>query len=139
GGQRGGGRGGGPAGGAAGGAAPGGGVRFVFWGGRGGGRWFARGAGGGGVCLLGRVNRHYRRIAAQIGTIEPLEPPGLENPIVVLPAGGWSKLMQQGLKFALRLSPDVHVVQVKTDTDSIEDLADNWDLLIASRARAAGL
>jgi hypothetical protein len=28
---------------------------------------------------------------------------------------------------------------VRTDTDAIEELADNWDLLIASRARAAGV
>jgi amino acid transporter len=91
------------------------------------------------VWLLARANRHYRRVAAQIGTIEPLEPPDLENPIVVLPAGGWSKLMQQALKFALRLSPEVYVVQVQTETDNIEELADNWDLLIASRARTTGV
>jgi len=103
------------------------------------GTWIAIAALGALVWLLVRINRHYRHVAAQIGTIEPLDPPGLENPIVVLPAGGWSKLMQQGLKFALRLSPDVYVVQVKTDTDSIEELADNWDLLIANRARTAGL
>jgi hypothetical protein len=103
------------------------------------GTWIAIVALAGLVWGLTRVNRHYRRVATQIGTIEPLEPPGLESPIVVLPAGGWSKLMQQGLKFALRLSPDVYVVQVRTDTDATEELADNWDLLIASRARAAGV
>jgi amino acid transporter len=91
------------------------------------------------VTALRRVNAYYRRVGAQVGTIAPLELPALEAPIVVLAAGGWSKLMQQGLKFALRLSPEVYVVQVKTETDATEDLADNWDLLIASRARAAGL
>jgi amino acid transporter len=91
------------------------------------------------VGLLRRVGAYYRRVSALIGTIEPLDPPRIESPIVVLAAGGWSKLMQQGLRFALRLSPDVYVVQVRTETDSIEDLADNWDLLIASRARAASV
>jgi amino acid transporter len=85
------------------------------------------------------VNRHYRRIAMQLATIDPLEPPHLQTPVVVLACGGWNKMMQQGLKFALRLSPDVYVVQVKTERDSIEDLHDNWDLLIASPARAAGI
>jgi amino acid transporter len=91
------------------------------------------------VLFFRRVNRHYRSIATQIGTIDPLVPPAREAPIVVLAAGSWSKLMQQGLKFALRLSPDVHVVQVRTETDSIEELSDNWELLIASPARAAGI
>jgi amino acid transporter len=86
-----------------------------------------------------KVNRHYRGIAAAIGTIDPLEPPEPRSPIVVLAAGGWNKIMQQGLKFALRLSREVYVVQVKTERDSIEDLSDNWDLLISSRARAAGI
>src|SRR5262249_29449788 len=86
-----------------------------------------------------RVNRHYARIAREIATIDPLEPPAKKDPIVVLAANSWNKLMQSGLKFALRLSDDVHVVQVKTETDTIEDLHDNWDLLIGSRAKAAGI
>jgi amino acid transporter len=85
------------------------------------------------------VNRHYRRIGRAIATIDPLEPPEPKSPVVVLAAGGWNKMMQQGLKFGLRLSRDVYVVQVKTENDSIEDLSDNWDLLIASRAKAAGI
>lgn len=91
------------------------------------------------VFFFGRVNRHYRSIAQQIATIDPLDPPARREPIVVLAANSWNKMMRAGLRFALRLSPDVYVVQVKTDTDTIEDLADNWDLLIGSRARAAGI
>jgi len=91
------------------------------------------------VLFFLRINRHYRRIARAICTIDPLEPPAPQSPIVVLAAGGWNKMMQQGLKFALRLSREVYVVQVKTETDSIEDLSDNWELLIASRALAAGV
>jgi amino acid transporter len=83
------------------------------------------------------VNRHYRSVGRQTATIEPLEMPEPTPPIVVLAAGSWSKMTQQGLKFALRLSPLVHVVQVKTETDSIEDLSDNWALLIANPARAS--
>ena len=90
------------------------------------------------ILFFGRVNRHYRTIARQIETIDPLEPPSPARPIVVLAANSWNKMTQQGLKFALRLSPEVYVVQVKTETDNIEDLSDNWDLLIGSRARAAG-
>jgi len=85
------------------------------------------------------VNRHYLRVSRQIGTIAPLELPGRHEPIAVVAAGSWSKLTQQALKFALRLTEDVYVVQVRTERDSIEDLADNWDLLIGNPARAAGI
>ncbi len=91
------------------------------------------------LFMFVRVNRHYRRVAARIETIAPMEMPRREIPVVVVAAGSWSKLAQHGLKFALRLSTDVHVVQVRTETDSIEDLSDNWELLIESPARAAGI
>ena len=61
--------------------------------------------------------------------------PDRVDPVVVLAAGSWSKMTQQGLKFALRLSDDIYVVQVKTETSTIEDLSDNWELLIANPAR----
>jgi len=89
------------------------------------------------VLLFARINKHYRSVAAQIETIAPLEMPPPQPPIAVLAAGSWNKMTQHGLKFALRLSPDVYVVQVKTETDNTEDLSDNWELLIANPAHAA--
>ncbi len=86
-----------------------------------------------------QVNRHYRAIARQIETIDPLELPTTQNPIVVLAAGAWNKMTQHGLKFALRLSSEVHVLQIRTETDNIEELYENWNLLIASPAQAAGI
>jgi amino acid transporter len=91
------------------------------------------------VLFFGRMNRHYRSVAKQIETIDPLDPPTPQEPIVVLAANSWNKMMRQGLKFAMHLSPEVYVVQVRTETDTIEDLADNWELLIGNRARAAGV
>jgi len=82
-----------------------------------------------------RVNVHYRKVGRQVVTIEPMEMPDRADPVVVLAAGSWSKMTQQGLKFALRLSDDIYVVQVKTETSTIEDLSDNWELLIANPAR----
>jgi len=91
------------------------------------------------VFFFTRVNRHYRWIAAQIATIDPLEMPTKVNPIAVIAIGSWSKVAQQGLKFALRLTTDVYVVQIRTERDAIEDLSDNWTLLISNPARAAGI
>jgi amino acid transporter len=82
-----------------------------------------------------RVNSHYRKVGRQVATIAPMEMPDRVDPVVVLAAGSWSKMTQQGLKFALRLSDDIYVVQVKTETSTIEDLSDNWELLIANPAR----
>jgi amino acid transporter len=87
------------------------------------------------VIFFLRVNRHYRIVGQQVATIEPMEMPDRVDPVVVLAAGSWSKMTQQGLKFALRLSDDIYVVQVKTETSTIEDLSDNWELLIANPAR----
>jgi amino acid transporter len=91
------------------------------------------------VAFFLGVNRHYRSIAKQIETIDPLEPPPHREPIVVLAANSWNKMMRQGLRFAMHLSDEVFVVQVRTETDTIEDLADNWELLIGNGARAAGV
>jgi amino acid transporter len=84
-----------------------------------------------------RVNRHYRGVATQLATIEPMEMPERQDPIVVMAAGTWNRLTQRGLKFALRLSDEIYVVQVKTETSTTEDLSDNWELLIANPARRA--
>jgi amino acid transporter len=91
------------------------------------------------VIFFSRVNRHYQKIAQQIATIAPLEMPAPQAPIAVVAAGSWSKPVQQALKFALRLTHDIYVVQIRTERDSIEDLADSWDLLIGNPARAAGI
>jgi amino acid transporter len=87
------------------------------------------------VLFFMRVHHHYRHVGQQVATIEPMEMPDRVDPVVVLAAGSWNKLTLQGLKFALRLSDDIYVVQVKTETSTIEDLSDNWELLIANPAR----
>lgn len=91
------------------------------------------------VLFFSRVNRHYRRVAQRLATIAPLEMPAPQPPIAVVAAGSWSKMTQQALRFALRLTTDVYVVQIRTERDPIEDLADSWDLLIGNPARAAGI
>src|SRR5262249_15560613 len=80
------------------------------------------------------VKRHYKKIDRQIATIAPLELPAPQSPIAIVTAGSWSKLTQQALRFALRLTTDVYVVQIRTERDCTEDLADSWDLLIGNPA-----
>ena len=89
------------------------------------------------VTVFLRVKRHYEWVASRIETIAPLEMPPARPPIAVLAAGSWNRMTQLGLKFALRLTEEVYVVQVKTETGATEDLSDNWGLLIASPAHEA--
>ena len=89
------------------------------------------------VVMFVAIHRHYRHIADQIATFEPMEQPELQQPIAVLAARTWNKVTQHGLKFALRLSDDIHVVRIKTEHDPAEDLRENWDALIARPARHA--
>jgi amino acid transporter len=84
-----------------------------------------------------RVRRHYLIVEEQLATVEPMEMPERQDPIVVVAAGTWSRMTQRGLKFALRLSDDIYVVQIKTETSATEDLSDNWQLLIANPSRKA--
>jgi len=91
------------------------------------------------VIAFSSVNRHYRRVAGQLETIEPLAIPLPRSPIVVVPANSWNKMMKHALDFALRLSSEIYVVQIKTERDSIEDLSDNWELLIGAPAKARGI
>ena len=91
------------------------------------------------VWFFLRVSSHYAHIARQIATTEPLELPELSAPIAVVPAGAWSRLTQQALRFALRLTHDVYVVQVRTEQDEADDLAHAWDLQVGTPARQAGI
>lgn len=91
------------------------------------------------VLFFLRTNKHYRWIGQQIATSDPMEMPARVSPVAVLAAGSWTKLTQRGLRFALRLTSDVYVVQIRTERDATDLLADNWALLIGSPARMAGI
>jgi amino acid transporter len=84
------------------------------------------------------VNRHYQCIAAQILTDEPLSLEDAAPPIAVVAMQSWNKLTERGLAFALQVSPEVHALQVMTDSAKIRDMRRDWDELVVGPARAAG-
>jgi hypothetical protein len=90
------------------------------------------------AAMFLRIRRYYERIGRQVSTVEPMEMPERQPPIVVLAAGTWNKVTQHGLKFALRLSHEIHVVHVETEHDD-PTLTDHWDLIIANPARSVGI
>jgi hypothetical protein len=68
----------------------------------------------------------------------PLNLRHLEPPIVVLPIQGWNKIAQKGLRFAVHLSIDVHVLQVKIGEKS-EDMRPQWCHLVETPTLELGI
>jgi amino acid transporter len=86
-----------------------------------------------------RVNRHYRSVATQIITTEPLALAEPAPPIAVVAMQSWNKLTARGLQFAVRFAPEVYAVQVKSETTKMRDLTPEWEALVAGPVRSAGL
>jgi amino acid transporter len=91
------------------------------------------------VYCFFRINHHYLRVSAQIELDRPLSCNESKTPIVVVCAQSWNTLTERGLQFAMRLSPDVHAVQVRSELSKMKDLSLQWDRLVAEPAHAAGL
>jgi hypothetical protein len=51
----------------------------------------------------------------------------------------WNKMSQKGLRFALKLSPDIFVVQIKTGSKIEDDLIRRWPDYVTTPTRAAHL
>ncbi|HLW48338.1 MAG TPA: APC family permease [bacterium] len=89
------------------------------------------------VALMLAIHRHYRRVAADVGTSAPLDVDDLKPPIVVLPIAGWDKVAQKALRFAMEMSPDIHVVHVDAGEER-ETLRRRWARLVEEPAERAG-
>jgi amino acid transporter len=89
------------------------------------------------VAMMLSIHRHYRRVAAEVGTSAPLDVDAVRPPIVVLPIAGWDKVAQKALRFAMETSPDIHVVHVDTG-EAPETLRRRWPRLVEEPAERAG-
>jgi len=68
----------------------------------------------------------------------PLDLTHLNPPLVVVPIQGWNKIAQKGLRFAINMSTDVYVLQVKIG-EQIEDLRPQWCQLVERPMQELGL
>jgi hypothetical protein len=92
------------------------------------------------LAVFGMVRRHYLAVAAEIANPLPLNVANIQPPIVVIPMSQWNKMSQKGLRFALKLSPDIYVVQVQAGGASSEDdLTRRWPEYVEAPARSAHL
>ncbi|WP_437684195.1 APC family permease [Sorangium sp. So ce131] len=85
------------------------------------------------------VRRHYDRLDAEVRTHEPLDLSPPPPPLVVVPVRRWDLVTQNGLRFALQLSPDVYALQVLLDDPRVEDLSREWPALVEEPAKQKGL
>jgi len=90
------------------------------------------------LMTFGAVRRHYHRVEIEISNSRPLDAAGLRPPIVIVPMHEWNKMSQKGLRFALKISPDIIVVRVRAN-DKKDELRERWPDLVEAPARAAGL
>jgi len=84
------------------------------------------------------VRRHYDSVAQQIANPNPLDVANIQPPIVIIPMREWNKMSQKGLRFALELSPEVYVVQIRTGEPAESDLKRRWHELVEVPASAGG-
>ena len=89
------------------------------------------------LIMLG-VKRHYLRVDRVTAAPDPLQLTYLEEIIVVIPIDRWSRISEKGLRFALRLSRNIHAVHIECgeDEDSIHSM---WDEKVGAPLREANM
>jgi hypothetical protein len=84
------------------------------------------------------VHRHYDRVAEETRSSTPLVVANPQSPIVIVPIQDWSKIAENALEFALRLSTDIIAVHVAMeDEDAL--LQREWSRLAEAPVRRAGI
>jgi amino acid transporter len=91
------------------------------------------------LVTFGAVRRHYYDVAGEIANDQPLDVTNIKPPIVIIPMRDWNKMSQKGLRFALKLSTEIYVVQIKTGGHAESDLDRHWHDFVETPATAAGL
>src|ERR1700681_3036169 len=91
------------------------------------------------LATFGAVRRHYHAVAVEIANPHPLSVANIQPPIVIIPMSQWNKMSQKGLRFALKLSPDIFVVQVQGGNRTEDDLTRRWPEYVVRPTTAAHL
>ncbi len=91
------------------------------------------------VAAFAGVHRHYREIARQLRTDEPLNPRDLRPPLVVVLVRGWSRITRKALRAAMRMSPEVYALHIAYDEHRLKDLEEEWGKFVADPCREAGV
>ncbi|HTS47863.1 MAG TPA: APC family permease [Bryobacteraceae bacterium] len=90
------------------------------------------------LILMFTIRRHYRAVEREIGQDTPLDVTRLQPPVVVIPLQGWSKIASKALRYAMNVSTEIHVLQVKAG-DNAQDLRPSWCHLVETPALELGV
>jgi amino acid transporter len=91
------------------------------------------------LALFAGVRSHYRSVAQEVASTEPLDACNLQPPLVLLPIRGWSGITRKALRFALKISPDVFALHVADDEKTMAELEETWEKRAQEPAAEAGL
>jgi amino acid transporter len=89
------------------------------------------------VLVFAGVRRHYRTVARELKTTEPLNAKDLQPPLVVVLVRGWSRITRKALRVAMRMSPDIHALHIAFDANRLKDLEEEWAKFVADPCREA--
>jgi amino acid transporter len=87
------------------------------------------------VLLFRGVRRYSDRLAAITRGEGPLDTADIRPPIVIIPLRRLDQVGRKALRFALAISPDVHVVQILAEELDTEDLQAHWRELVEDPVR----
>ena len=91
------------------------------------------------LVLFTSVRGHYRTVAREVASDAPLDASHLEPPVALLPIRGWSAITRKALRFALKISPDVYVLHIAGDEQTVLDLEDTWPERVRQPSMDAGV
>jgi Amino acid permease len=85
------------------------------------------------------VRSHYRAVARDVASDEPLDANNLESPVALLPIRGWSSITRKALRIAMKITPDVYALHVADDERMMDELEETWEQRVHAPAMAAGV
>jgi hypothetical protein len=90
------------------------------------------------LAVMTAVHRHYKRVAAETASEDPVDFRGMQDPIVITPIASWTKVSQKALRFCYTVSQEVRAVHVTLDEETESEFCKDWSQLAVAPARAAG-
>jgi hypothetical protein len=89
------------------------------------------------IVLMSAVKRHYDRVSRQIVVDCPIRIDNLAQPLVIVPLDRWTRITENGLRFALKISDQVQAVHVDAE-ECCDEVRQMWQRNVAGPMCASG-
>jgi len=90
------------------------------------------------LAVMITIRRYFLAVVREIELHTPLNLAHMQPPIIIVPLQAWTKIAAKGLRIAIQMSPEVHVVQVRIG-EKPPDLRESWVQLIEGPALELGV